>query len=98
MRFEHKHLDQFHHRSQTAVTRVAIGNDGTQIVDGHCGGALILRHARALFALLARMKNLSEKELLHLQWHCGIRIVCEIGARLIGCGSGRRALPPAYID
>mmetsp|Transcript_26250 Transcript_26250/g.54059 ORF Transcript_26250/g.54059 Transcript_26250/m.54059 type:complete len:519 (-) Transcript_26250:151-1707(-) len=94
----HKHLGELHRRCKSSVAGVRIRDDGVEVVHNGSLGALLGRHAAALFVLLPVMEQLGLEELIHLVRHRVVRVVRNVGAGLIG-GRGRGArLPAAYID
>mmetsp|Transcript_131743 Transcript_131743/g.294797 ORF Transcript_131743/g.294797 Transcript_131743/m.294797 type:complete len:543 (-) Transcript_131743:149-1777(-) len=93
-----EHLCELHGRRKTSVTSVRIRDDGIEVIHHRSLGALLGRHAAALFVLLPVMEQLGLEELIHLVRHRVVRVVRNVGAGLIG-GRGRGArLPAAYID
>mmetsp|Transcript_39633 Transcript_39633/g.89088 ORF Transcript_39633/g.89088 Transcript_39633/m.89088 type:complete len:206 (+) Transcript_39633:1106-1723(+) len=94
----HKHLGELHRRCKSSVAGVRIRDDGVEVVHNGSLGALLGRHAAALFVLLPIVEELRLEELINLVRHRVVGVVCHIGAGLVGCGSSGARLPAAHID
>ena len=81
-----KELGELHDSCQTTVTGVCICNERSQEVDVWC--LRLVGRAETLFALLAVVEELGHEQVADLVGDGGVRVVCKIGTRLVGGGSG----------
>ena len=93
-----KELGELHDGSETAVTSVGVGNNGTEVVDDGRLGALLGREVGSLLALLAVVEELCHEEVLNLEGDGVVRVVSQIGTGLVGGRGGGRTLPTRDVD
>lgn len=94
-----EHLGELDDGSQTSVTSVGIGNDGSQVVDGGRElGSLGLGDGKSLLVLLSVVEQLGKPQVLDLVGNGVHGVVSEIGRGLVGGGGGRRRLPSGNVD
>lgn len=92
-----KHLGQLHNGSDTTVTSVSVGNDGTQIVDLGSLCTFLGGHGQTSLALLAVVEELSKEKMLNLVRNGVHRVVSKIRTGLVAGGGSGRALPTADV-
>jgi hypothetical protein len=74
-----EHLGELHHGSDTTVSSVCVGNDGTEEIGVGDLATLALWGAEALFTLLAVVEELGEPKMLDLVWDSGLSIMLVRG-------------------
>mmetsp|Transcript_42402 Transcript_42402/g.64170 ORF Transcript_42402/g.64170 Transcript_42402/m.64170 type:complete len:513 (+) Transcript_42402:271-1809(+) len=88
-----EHFCEFHCRGKTSVASVGVGNDRVEVVDRLGLGPHLGGHAASLLILLPVMEELGSEKLVHLVGNSVVRVVGDVGSRLVGSGGSGAALP-----
>ena len=89
-------LRELHDSGQTTVSGVCVRNKRPQEIDVR--RLRLVCRAETLFTLLAVVEQLCHEEVADLVRHGGVRVVCKIGAGLVGGRGGGTGLPAGDVD